>query len=64
MILAAAVCLSLLSPEVAFCRDEKTDVMRICVDGACMTERQFTRYWKRMPKQQGNFYLKLYGAKP
>jgi hypothetical protein len=60
---AGAVCLSLLSPEVLFCKIPKlqTDVV-ICMSDGCRTPRHLYREWKHHPERRYAFYLKLYGA--
>jgi hypothetical protein len=60
---AGAVCLSLLSPEVQFCKLPKMHLDAvICMSDGCRTPQQLYREWRHHPERQGEFYLKLYGA--
>jgi hypothetical protein len=60
---AGAVCLSLLSPEVQFCKLPKMHLDAVvCMNDGCRTPKQLYREWRRHPERQSEFYLKLYGA--
>jgi hypothetical protein len=59
---AGAVCLSLLSAEVQFCKLPNVDRELVCTDDGCRTPGELGRIWRRHPERQAKFYLKLYGA--
>jgi hypothetical protein len=60
---AGAVCLSLLSPEVLFCKIPKMHLDAVvCMSDGCRTPQNLYREWRHRPERRGEFYLKLYGA--
>ena len=65
MILLAAVCLSLLSPDFLICREEgKNQPVQICITGEpCKTVKQAAREWRRKPAKYRADMGRLYGEK-
>ena len=60
---AGVVCLSLLSPDVQFCKLPKMNLDVVCIRDGCRTPKQLSREWRHHPERRSDFYLKLYGAR-
>lgn len=64
MTLAAAIklgatCMSLLSPDVLFCRVD--GVVMVCQRSGCVTPDELTETWRKHPERRAAFIDKLYG---